>query len=720
MFFKDVLSQYNFLPSYQEAFLATGIQQLHPPQIDTINKGLLEHKNLVLAMPTASGKTLMAELAIMKALMEKKGRCLYIAPLKALASEKYRDFNKKFASLNISIGIAIGDLDSPSAYLKNNDLIIATAEKVDSLLRARSEWLVHNLAVVVFDEIHVIADPTRGATLEILATRIQLMSPQAQLLALSATVPNADEMARWLHADIVASSWRPIPLYEGVFYHDRLTFKDQRIKLLYEDAPEDVQKLVLDTLKGQGQALVFVNSRRSTQAVARELCPWVSKLLTTKEKELLADLSKDISSSIDATHVCQKLSDVIKNGIAFHHAGLKPQQRESIEEYFKHNLIKVICATPTLAAGVNLPARRAIIRDAKRYTAGVGQTFIPASEYKQCAGRAGRPQYDSYGEAVLLAKSLKDQQDLFERFILAPSENVESQLSNPSELRKHILASIASGYIDDLNSCLDFLNKTFLAHQQTSLNLTGTLNDIFDFLLREDFIKKIGPRFIATPFGARTSRLYIDPTSAVVLKKGLEKTHAQPSYTHIGLLQLITSCPDSEKLSVGKIDTLPLENFIASVQDDLIFHPNDSTAFKDPYSFMSILKTIWMLHRWMNEEKEESLCEHFNIGPGDIFRHTENAQWMLYAAESIAEIYHYKKISFSLAELRIRMRYGIKEELLALASFKGIGRIRARILYHQGYQTAYDIKNADMNALAKIKNIGMALAKSLLQQASLI
>ncbi len=718
MKFDNVLKEYHFPAAHVEAFLATGIKTLHPPQASAITAGLLDGKSLVLAIPTASGKTLMAELAILKALAEHKGRCLYIAPLKALASEKYRDFTKKYASLGIKVGIAIGDLDSPSTYLKNYDLIIATAEKVDSLLRSRSEWLVSNLAVVVFDEIHVMGDPSRGATLEILATRIKLMSPNAQLLALSATVPNAREMADWLGAGIVESQWRPIPLYEGVFYNDRLTFKDNRIKVIHEDAPDDVQKLVMDTLRGKGQVLVFVNSRRSTQAVARELCKWVASLLTPAEKKELTALSHDMAPALDSTKVCQKLAEVVKSGVAFHHAGLKPQQREAIEENFKKNNIKVICATPTLAAGVNLPARRAIIRDAKRYSSGMGQVFIPASEYKQCAGRAGRPQYDEYGEAVLVAKSLSDQNSLFERFILAPAEDVQSQLADPAELRKHILASVAAGYVDDVKSTLDFLGKTFLAHQHRHTDLVGLIGDVFNFLTREDFIRKSGFRFVATPFGARVSRLYIDPATGVVIKKGLQKVVLGSSFTSAGLLHLIASCPDSEMLSVGKTDAEGLEDFALKVEEELILNKDDVASLGDHYTYMAVLKTVWMLTRWMNEEREEDICERFNIGPGDIFRHTESAQWLLYAAESIAEVYAYKKLSFFIAELRTRVRYGIKEELLELASLKGVGRVRARTLYDHGYERLSQIKKADAASLARIKNIGAVLAKDIIKQAS--
>ncbi len=718
MDFKELLTKYNFPPEYQDALLGSGITTLHPPQAAAINAGILDGNNVVLAVPTASGKTLMAELAMLKAIFEKGGRCLYIAPLKALASEKYREFQKKYAKLGIKVGIAIGDLDSPSAHLKNFNIVIATAEKVDSLLRSRADWLVNNIAVVVFDEIHVINDPSRGPTLEILITRMRLLNPEMQLLALSATVANAKDMADWLNAKAVISTWRPIPLHEGVYYNKRLTYANGNIRVLNEDAPEEVQQLVMDTLRGKGQVLVFVNSRRSTQSVARELCRYVDKLLTPEERAILKEVGDDVAPALDSTKVCKKLADAVIHGVAFHHAGLKPHQRETIEENFKKNIIKVICCTPTLAAGVNLPARRAIIRDAKRYASGVGSIFIPASEYKQCAGRAGRPQYDEYGEAVLIAKSLSDQDALFERFVLAPPEPVISKLSDEAKLRIHVLSSIAGGYVNDVNGMFEFLSHTFLAHQHKGANLIELVGGIFDFLHKEQFIEKSGFRFFPTPFGTRVSRLYIDPMSAIIIKKGLARIASGSNFSSIGILHLICSCPDSEMLSVGKKNQEDLEDFGNKVADELVLTRDDIQAMQDYYTSMAVLKTVWMLLRWMDEEKEEDVCEHFDIGPGDIFRLTESAQWLLYAAQSIAEVYQFRKLSHFLESLKVRVRYGIKAELLELASLKGIGRIRARILFKHGYEKLSDLSKASEDELGKIRGIGLALAKDILKQAS--
>ncbi|MBF0489415.1 MAG: DEAD/DEAH box helicase [Candidatus Omnitrophica bacterium] len=713
---KEVLEHYSFPVQVSEILLSSGIETLHPPQVDAIKKGILDKKNLVMAVPTASGKTLIAELALLKTIMQEGGRALYICPLKALASEKYHDFKKKYEKLGISIGIATGDLDSPSQHLNRYQVLVSTPEKIDSLLRSKAGWLVNSLTLLILDEVHMLNDENRGPTLEILITRIKQMKPDIQILALSATISNAKEIAEWLNAELTFSQWRPIPLKEGVYYNERIMFNNDSMRTIKEEHPDDLDKLTMDTLRDGGQVLVFVNSRRSAQAVARELSSSISSLLNPEERTLLAILAKDIGDEPSATKVCKKLADCIKLGSAFHHAGLKPKQRQLVEEHFKKNLIKTIASTPTLAAGVNLPARRAIIRDCKRYASGLGSVYISISEYKQCAGRAGRPQYDDYGEAVLMAKSLSEQNTLFEKFILATPEPVTSKLGTEAALRIHVLSSIAAGYVHDINGMFDFINQTFLAHQHQGLNLLDLIGQIFDFLHQNGFIDKSGFRFFTTPFGNTTSRLYIDPITSLTLRDGLSKIHTGKNFSDLGLMHLIACCPDSEMLSVGKADYEELESLANKIEDELILTPADLPMLQDAYTYYSTLKTMWLLSRWIDEEKEEALCDDFNVGPGDIYRHVESAEWLLYGASTIAELYHYKKLSFNLEDLRNRIRYGIRAELLELASLKGVGRIRARQLFAHGYHKLGDLKSMSESSLASIKTIGKSLAHDILFQ----
>ena len=702
-----------------ERITASGIIDLYPPQAEAIQKGILNGKSLLLAVPTAAGKTLIAELCMVKSILANGGRCLYIAPLKALASEKYNDFKNKYAPLGIEVGLAIGDTDSPVAHLNRYKILVATAEKVDSLLRSRAQWLIDSLSVAVLDEIHFINDGSRGPTLEILAARLRQLNPNIQILALSATVSNAGEIAKWLKAEVVSSSWRPIPLKEGVYYSERIQFHRYGTKIIKEEPPDDLSKLTLDTLRGKGQVLIFVNSRRSTQAVAHQIAGDVAKTLTSAEKGQLVQLSKKVAGNgSDTTKICRKLADAVLCGVAFHHAGLRPNQRDLIEQNFKMDLIKVIACTPTLAAGVNLPARRAIVRDLKRYVNGLGQAYIPVSEYKQCAGRAGRPQYDDYGEAVLVAKSHSEVNTLLEKYVQASPEPVISKLGDEQALRIHILASIAGGYVHDVKGMLDFIQHTFLYHQRRNANLLSLISEIFEFLHKEQFIEKSGYRFFATALGSLTSRLYIDPVTAITLRDGLNAIAKRETFSAVGALHLITCCPDGPALNTGKKDTEDLEKFAAQFREEFILTPENWAELDDYFRYASTLKTTGMLLQWIEEEKEELLCDQFGIGPGDIYRHMESTQWLLYAAGRIADLLHHKSLTFKLQDLRERVRYGIKEELLELVQLKGVGRVRARILFEKGFKRLTDFGRTSVDALSQVKQIGRTIAQDILTQIS--
>ncbi len=198
------------------------IIELRPSQEKAIKAGLLEYKNLLVCTPTASGKTLIGEIALIKSIMESKGKGLYIVPLRALATEKFKDFKKRYEGL-IRIALSIGDMDSADSYLANYDLIICTSEKLDSLIRHNSPWLNYVKTIVV-DEIHLLNDISRGPTLEIILTILKDINPTLQVIGLSATIGNPEELSSWLKAELIKDKWRPVVLKKGVYLDGNIEF----------------------------------------------------------------------------------------------------------------------------------------------------------------------------------------------------------------------------------------------------------------------------------------------------------------------------------------------------------------------------------------------------------------------------------------------------------------------------------------------------------------
>lgn len=206
----------------QEILKKKGFAALRPSQTKSIEAGLFEDKNLLVCTPTASGKTLVAELAALNSILHDHGKALYVVPLRALASEKYRQFKKDYS--NIKIGISSGEVDSNNSYLERYDLIVLTSEKLDSILRHHTPWM-KNVKTIIFDEIHLLNDQSRGPTLEIVITILRQILPKLQIIGLSATIGNPNELAEWLDATLVQDSWRPVKLHKGVHVNDEVHYE---------------------------------------------------------------------------------------------------------------------------------------------------------------------------------------------------------------------------------------------------------------------------------------------------------------------------------------------------------------------------------------------------------------------------------------------------------------------------------------------------------------
>ncbi len=364
--------------SLKHQYFASGIKDLYPPQAACIEKGLLDGKNLLVAIPTASGKTLIAEMAMHRHIAA-GGKCLYIVPLKALASEKYEEFGGK----EVKVGISTGDLDHRDDALGRNDIIVATSEKVDSLLRNAARW-IEEITLLVVDEVHLIDSPDRGPTLEMVIAKMRYRNPAMQIIGLSATIGNPKVLAGWLDAELVTSSWRPVDLRQGVFYNNRIRFAEGEAREVRQVSKNyDDLNLCMDTIAEGGQCLVFVSSRRNAEAFAKRAAAAIKS-----EDPGLAVYADRLLAGVP-TEMVKTLATCVAKGTAFHHAGLSRKERSVVEEAFRKGRIKCISSTPTLAAGLNLPARRVVIRDYLRFSAGEGMQPIPVSE-DPADGRTGR------------------------------------------------------------------------------------------------------------------------------------------------------------------------------------------------------------------------------------------------------------------------------------------------------------------------------------------
>lgn len=714
-------------PIVSKVLERSGLARINPVQEEAIKAGVLDGESLVVAAPTASGKTLVAEFAALNAI-EMGKKVVYIVPLRALASEKYHEFKKKYEPLGIKIALSIGDLDASDPWLARFDMIIVTSEKFDSLLRHGISW-IDQIGLVVVDEIHLLNDPGRGPTLEVTITKLKtLVNPQ--ILALSATIRNYKEIAEWLGAKSVSSDYRPVKLYKGVCFGRNIHYVPQKqTKKIGDEHPPDFE-IMKDTLQRKKQALVFVSTRKSTESLAGNLAKIVKDKLSDSERTKLRKISQSVLKAIDRpTLQCEKLSNLVLDGAAFHHAGLTNEQRKIIEDGFREGTIKVIAATPTLAWGVNLPAYRVVIRDLKRFSAGYGSDYIPVLEIQQMMGRAGRPKYDREGEAILIAKSKDEAEYVYETYIKGEPEKIQSKLGVEPVLRMHSLALVASGITFSRESLFEFFSKTFYAHQYEDLSmLRKRLEDVIGMLKDFGFVKgkkvadKENPfrpaselsedeKLEATLIGKRVSELYIDPVTADYLIKNLRKAKFIEPFA---LLQLISRTLEMQpSLSVRKKDFEKINEILAESEKTLLEKPPNPWEIEyDDY--IRSVKTAWFFSEWMNEMGEDMILEKFGVTPGELHVRLNNADWLLYATQELALLLGMKDALKHIRKTRLRVKYGIKEELLPLVQLKGIGRVRARLLYNSGLRKLSDIRKIPQESLSRL--IGPALAKSVKEQ----
>lgn len=714
----------------------------------------LSGDSLVLAIPTASGKSLVAYITILDRAM-KGAKALYIVPLRALAQEKLDDL-KRFESLGLKVGISIRDFDSKDTWLNRVDILVATAEKADALIRQGSEFM-RDVDVVVADEVHLMNDPNRGPTVEVLLSWFK--KRKVQIIALSATIANSEEIAKWLDAKHVWSEWRPVTLKRGVYFGGSMRLHTSvsgaegvvensgQSRLDVKEEPEvEVRKvkkratplasLVLDSLEGGGQCLVFVNTRKSAEAQAVDLAKSVSPSLPIEDRKKLLEIAKKIVDREEPTQQCHKLAEAIRGGVAFHHAGLVDFQRKLVEENFKAKLIKVISATPTLSAGVNLPARRVVVRDVTRYDVEEGRSApIPVMEVQQMCGRAGRPRYDRVGEAVLIARNEEQVDDLEERYILAGPEEIDSKLASEKALRIHLLAQVSIDRQMSEESLWKFINSTFYAHTMPIATIKKQVDRVLDFLTSpgpggKAFMEKTGDKFRVNRMGQLTSDLYLDPLSVKRMLSYLEK--ATDTTSQVAFLHLISCATEMPGMYLRAEERETLEG-VAEAENLLIPHPievsneeyvrtwsaskhaiRDLQAEEDVY--YAALRNALMLAAWADESKEESIVSRFTVGPGDIRSRADIAEWLLYSLSKLApEVTH--KARRPLERMMIRVRYGVREELVDLVSLPGIGRVRARALHALGFIGLKEVGAAAEADLSKVFGIGPVLAKRIKEAA---
>ena len=481
--------------------------------------------------------------------------------------------------------------------------------------------------------------------------------------------------------------------------------------------------IAIDTINIGKQALVFVNTKKSAESTAEK----ISMKIKTDDpglKELANQVQRVLSSP---TKQCRRLAKCTSKGIAFHHAGLPSGQRKLIEDNFRGGKIKIICCTPSLAMGVNLPAFRAIMRDLKRYGGRWGMQWIPVLEYHQMVGRAGRPDFnDEYGEAICISVTQSDKDEILEKYLNGEPENVYSKLAVEPVLRSSILGLISTKFAGSKAELLDFFRDTLYGFQfgdfteieAIIVKIIGNLEE-WGFIITdsEDFVSAneiADTKIRSTPLGDRVSQLYLDPYTAnfliTCLRRALQKKTSEFSYLQMAANTL-------ELRPQFKVKMKEIE-FIESRLNENAFNlvVLEPSIYDHGYEeFLDSVKTAVVFEDWMNEYNEDYILEKYDVTPGLFRAKIDLADWILYSAEELAKLLNFHDLLKIISKTRFRLDKGIKEELIPLVRLKNIGRVRARKLFRNGIKDIGDIKKADITRLVQLlgRNIAYDLKKQI-------
>ncbi|WP_457619401.1 DEAD/DEAH box helicase [Methanopyrus sp.] len=694
------------LPGHVREYLdRRGIRELFPPQREAVEKGLFNDENLLIAAPTASGKTLLAEMRALHELIESHGetRVVYVVPFRALAREKYEELGSviefcREKGLEPTIEISTGDVRRPIRELRSG-ITVTTAEKLDASLRSRPD-LVEEVDLLILDEVHIVGDRNRGATYEALIALVKTFREDVSLLALSATVGNAEELADWLEATPVISDWRPVELEHRIVEVPSASEKDAKTR-----------KLIRKCLREGGQALVFLYSRRRAMTEAKKLSRTVSGLLSEDEKEELRTLAERVSEPGEGEET-EILAYSVMHGVAFHHAGLTAEQRALVEDAFREGLLKVVVSTPTLAAGVNLPARYVIIKD---FGMRLGNEIKPTkNEFKQMAGRAGRPGYDDRGLVFVLTTS--NWKGLAEEYVRSEADPVQSRIwvSGP-QLRRFLLGLVATGFCRQITDVMRVALNTFTT--SVSIRPEDAVLSSLEMLVEWGFLEELEGGLAATEVGHAVAQSYLTPDSAKFLLRCMEEVGTEESV----VLPSITLCPDfqpapisSKSRELSTLDTFMEEAPSVKVKADEVLELAVEEFGYDDWELERRLTWAEALSDWVSGTPDRSILRKYDLYLGDLYRAKDDAAWIAWGMSRLARA---AGITWCSPLLSRRLEYGVPKEALELTEVEGVGRTLAMRLYRAGYHSVRDLAEATVPELTRVRGIGERLARKILENA---
>uniref|UniRef100_A0A668AQQ0 Helicase POLQ-like n=1 Tax=Myripristis murdjan TaxID=586833 RepID=A0A668AQQ0_9TELE len=732
-----------------------GIKNLYDWQETCLNLNCVqERRNLIYSLPTSGGKTLVAEILILRELLCRKKDCLFILPYISLVQEKVRGLASFGLELDFMVEEYAGSKGRfpPVKRRNRSSLYIATIEKAHSLINSLIETnRLDNLGLVVVDELHMLGDGSRGSVIEMTLAKVLYMSKTTQIIGMSATLGNIKDLQRFLRAENYTNDFRPVELREYVKLKDSIYEVDPKeeecfrfsrpLNFKYSSSmqkldPDHIIALVTEVIP-KHSCLVFCPTKKNCENVAGMICKYLkADFLQHKEAEK-AILLRELKASGNGS-MCPVLQKIVPYGVAYHHSGLTNEERKLVEAAYSDGVLCLLTCTSTLAAGINLPARRVILRSPY-----VATDFLKRSQYKQMVGRAGRAGIDSTGESILILQE-KDK-NMAKKLVSAPMETCYSNLmqDDGKGVLSLILSLIGLNITNSLEQVMDFLSGTLLSVQERQLCLEKSLWEIIQEcvgLLKEKGLITVssdghGQILKVTKLGKATYKGSVDLTYSDILyndlSKGLESLMLN-SYLHLIYLvtpyDMISQCQPDWMIYFRQFNLLSAaeqrmaaavgvpESFVARKAAGQTVRKNmDMMVARRLYLALVLFSLLRETNLWCVAEK-------FQLSRGFIQTLLSSSSafcsCVLHFTEELEEFWPFKAL---LAELTRRLSYCVTAELIPLMEVAGVMESRAKQLYNAGYKTLAHVANADPSVLAKtIENLYKKQANQIVASAKML
>ncbi|XP_078659196.1 DNA polymerase theta-like [Branchiostoma floridae x Branchiostoma belcheri] len=764
-----LLSSWGLPESVLQCYHDNRITQLFDWQAECLQTGeVLAGRNLVYSAPTSAGKTMVAELLMLKRVLETQKKGIFILPFVSVAREKMFYLKKLLFDAGVKVDGYMGG-QSPAGGFSSVDVAVCTIEKANSLVnRLIEDGKTDQLGIVVVDELHMVGDSHRGYLLELLLTKIRYVTSKnrsdnnkpttnpVQIVGMSATLPNLDLLARWLDAELYQTDFRPVPLTECVKvgttvynsqmekvrdFHSVINVRgdeDQVVGLCYETVSEGHSVLVFCPTKNWCEKLAetiareFYNINRVPPE--EKLTEGFSKLSELPYVQLNRQVLQDVVEQLRRTPVGldHMLGRVVPYGVAFHHAGLSFDERDIVEGAFRQGHLRVLVATSTLSSGVNLPARRVIIR-----TPLFHGRVLDSLTYKQMAGRAGRKGVDSQGESVLVCKEReRSKATTLIRSGLSPVHSClhrETGQDVSSSMKRAILEIIAGGVARSPTDVERYASCTMLAAGMSEVTSDNTSTDsaihaCIQFLLEHEFIRlqevqsdddTPTQEYQPTQLGSATLSSALSPDEALVVFADLQramKSFVLENELHI-LFQITPIYTDWPNLDwyqyLCLYEKLPthmrrVAELVGVEEGYLARAVNGRVSVKTPKQLRQLavhkrFYTALVLQDLTQEVPLPVVVKKYSCTKGVLQSLQQSAATFAGMVTVFCSRLGWHNLELLLAQFQSRLTFGVQRELVELVRISLLNGLRARTLFNAGFHTVA------MLAAAEVRDVELVM-----------